>query len=283
MREFIDTKLGQMHVRVEGAGHPLLLLGSAGRSSRMFDELMRLLSGRYQVFAPDLFGSGNSDPLAADVSLTAMAECMVDLFDAHHIERMHVYGYHTGNKIGAALAANWPARVDKLILAGQSHSLIASNEERNRVIGVRTREYFDAEDSPDQMARAMSAWATLQRRVGALWWPDELFSESGGRAQALAQARILVMDELQAFDSTRALYEANFAYDFMADLCRIQASTLILEVTTPDEDAQIGRQGERMAEHLAKASVQTLQATGFRLTLEDRAPELARILSAFFT
>ncbi len=282
MRQFVNTKLGQMHVRVEGSGPPLLLLGAAGRSSRIFSALIPLLADRYQVFAPDIFGNGDSDALASGASITAIAGCMTELFDAHNIQRAHVYGYHTGNKIGTALAANWPARVDKLILAGQSHSLIASNEERNRIIGGRTREYFEAAGSADATARAMSAWATLQRRVGALWWPDTLFSDSGDRLQALAQARTLVMDELQSFDSTSALYEINFAYDLMTDLCRIKAPTLILEVATPDEDSKIGRQGEKMAGYIGAATVQVLHASGFRLTLEDKAAELAKMLRDFF-
>ena len=206
---------------------------------------------------------------------------MAELLDAFSIQRANVYGFHSGNKIGAALAANWPDRIDKLILAGQSHSIIASNEARNRVIGGRTQEYFETPDDAGAISKALSGWATLQRRLTDLWWPDALLSSSPDRLQALAQTRTLVIDELQSFDSTAALYSINFAYDLSADLGRIQARTLVLEVATPDEDRTIGRQGPAYCERIPHAELQTLEAQGFRLTLEDKAPELARILLRF--
>ena len=63
-RHYVNTALGQMHVRTQGSGPPLLLLGSAGRSARMFDHLIPLLSERFQLIAPDMFGHGNSDEFA---------------------------------------------------------------------------------------------------------------------------------------------------------------------------------------------------------------------------
>jgi pimeloyl-ACP methyl ester carboxylesterase len=282
-RQYVDTDLGQLHVYTAGAGTPLLLLGSAGRSARVFSYLIPLLSDHFQLIAPDLFGNGNSDALPVDATITSMAGCMTQLLDAYDIERVHVYGFHTGNKIGAALAANWPSRVDKLILAGQSHSIIPSNEERNRIIGGRTLEYFETPDDSSSISKALSSWAKLQRQVNALWWPDALFSSSADRLQALAHARTLVMDELQSFDSTSTLYRMNFAYDFMADLIRIKAQTLVLEISTPDEDKKLGRQGPKMCALLSNASLQDLEADGFRLTLEDKASELARILRQFLT
>ncbi len=280
-RHYVNTALGQMHVRTQGSGPPLLLLGSAGRSARMFDHLIPLLSERFQLIAPDMFGHGNSDLLPANVDIRAIAGCMAELLDAFSIQRANVYGFHSGNKIGAALAANWPDRIDKLILAGQSHSIIASNEARNRVIGGRTQEYFETPDDAGAISKALSGWATLQRRLTDLWWPDALLSSSPDRLQTLAQTRTLVIDELQSFDSTAALYSINFAYDLSADLGRIQARTLVLEVATPDEDRTIGRQGPAYCERIPHAELQTLEAQGFRLTLEDKAPELARILLRF--
>lgn len=280
-RHYVNTALGQLHVRTEGVGAPLLLLGSAGRSARMFDHLIPLLSGRFQVIAPDLFGHGNSDPLVADVKIGAIAQCMTELLTYLEIERTHVYGFHSGNKIGAALAANWPHRVDRLILAGQSHSIIASNETRKRVIGGRTREYFETPSEVDAIARALSGWAKLQRRLSDLWWPDALLCSTRDQLQALAQTRTLVIDELQSFDSTAAFYSINFAYDLLADLAKIQARTLVLEVVTPDEDQTIGRQGSALCQHILHSELQTLQAQGFRLTLENQAPALAGILLDF--
>lgn len=280
-RHYVTTALGQIHVRTEGAGSPLLLLGSAGRSGRMFDHLIPLLSDRYQLLVPDMFGHGNSDPLRPNIDMRAIAGCMTEVLDAFCVEKANVYGFHSGNKIGTALAANWPNRVDRLILAGQSHSIIASNEARNRVIGGRTQEYSETPSEDGAIFKGLSDWATLQRRLTDLWWPDVLLSSSPARLQAISQTRTLVIDELLSFESTAALYSINFAYDLSADLGRIQARTLVLEVATPDEDRTIGRQGPAFRKLIPNAELQTLEAQGFRLTLEDKASELANVLSGF--
>jgi pimeloyl-ACP methyl ester carboxylesterase len=279
-RRYIDTSLGQLHARIEGQGPPLLLLGSAGRSASVFRRLLPLLSTKFRVIAPDLFGTGNSDPLPPAATIPSIAGAMDELLRACDAESASIYGFHTGNKIATALAANWPARVVNLVLAGQSHSLIPSNEERNSVIGGRTKEYFDAPDG-DAQARAVRDWATLQRRVAALWWPDGLLQDSPQRAELLSQVRAEVLDELQCFESTPALYRINFAYDLASDLPRIRARTLVLEIATPDESRHLGAQGPRVCALIPGATLRTLHADGFRLTLEGQAQELAAVLTEF--
>ncbi|HMN83026.1 MAG TPA: alpha/beta hydrolase [Burkholderiaceae bacterium] len=280
-RRYADTSLGQVHLRVQGRGPALLLLGSAGRSLRVFDPLVPLLDGAFTVVAPDLPGSGNSDPLPPGAGITALAACMVEVLASLDIARTHVYGFHTGNKIGAALAAGWPQRVDRLVLAGQSHSLIPVNEERNGVIRGRTRNYFAGQDMRGSEAKAAGDWQTLQRNVNDLWWPAGSTNEGPLRAGALAQARRQVLDEIQCFDGIPTLYEANFAYDFHADLQRIAAPTLVLEVETPDENRKLGPQAERVCALIGHAVSRALRADGFRLTLEDQADELAAVLREF--
>lgn len=279
-RRYIDTSLGQLHARIEGEGSPFLLLGSAGRSSSVFRRLVPLLLQKFRIIAPDLFGTGNSDPLPAGATIRSIAGAMDELLQACGAERTSVYGFHTGNKIAAALAAHWPQRVADLVLAGQSHSLIPSNEERNRVIGGRTKEYFDEPDGGAQ-TRAVRDWATLQRRVAALWWPDGLLEDSPRRAEVLRQVRAEVLDELQCFESTQALYRINFAYDLASDLPRIRARTLVLEIATPDESRHLGAQGPKVCALIPGAVLRTMHAYGFRLTLESQAEELAAVLREF--
>lgn len=280
-RHYADTSLGQVHLRVQGRGPALLLLGSAGRSLRVFDPLVPLLEGTFTVIAPDLPGSGSSDPLPPGAGITALAACMVEVLASLEVAHAHVYGFHTGNKIGAALAAGWPRCVDRLVLAGQSHSLIPVNEQRNGVIRGRTSNYFAGQDPRGSEAKAVRDWETLQRNVNDLWWPAGSRNEGPQRTRALAQARRQVLDEIQCFDGIPALYETNFAYDFHADLQRIAAPTLVLEVETPDENRKLGPQAGRVCALIRHSASRSLQADGFRLTLEDQADELAALLLEF--
>lgn len=284
-RHYVPTALGQLHVRVEGVGPAVLLLGSAGRSASVFRRLVPLLAKRFTLVAPDLFGTGSSDPLPADADMRGIAHAMTQVLVACGANTAHVYGYHTGNKIAASMAANWPERIASLVLAGQNHSLIPSNEERVRVIGGRTKEYFAA-PAKDADARAVRDWATLQKRVAALWWPEPALATTtspSARMEALAQARAEVLDELTSYESTAALYRVNFAYDLESDLRRVRARTLVLEIATPDETRHLGPQGEKVCALIPGAKLGTIQADGFRLTLEDKAEELAAVLGEFFS
>jgi pimeloyl-ACP methyl ester carboxylesterase len=276
-RHYVHTALGQAHVRIEGQGPVVLLLGSAGRSASVFRRLIPLLADRFTLVAPDLFGTGSSDPLPEDADIRAIAHAMSQVATAFGGQKAHVYGYHTGNKVATAMAANWPERVESLVLAGQNHSLIPSNEERNRVIGGRTKEYFAA-PVKDEAERGLRDWETLHQRVEKLWRP----AAAPDRLEALAQARAEVLDELTSFASTAALYRINFAYDLESDLRRVRARTLVLEIATPDEIEHLGPQGAKVCALIPGAQLKTIQADGFRLTLEDKAEELAVILGEFF-
>lgn len=124
---------GKCHYRVSGDGPALLLIHSSSQTSRVFEPLMDVLSD-YRLIAPDMPGFGDSDPLPDGVSMEEIAGHLVRLLDRLGIEKTHVFGVHSGNKVGAALAANWPERVARVVLAGMTHSLVIDQEARNRAM-----------------------------------------------------------------------------------------------------------------------------------------------------
>ena len=132
-RSYIDTSWGQIHCRTSGSGPGLLLLHSSSGSSRVFRRLMILMKG-YRSIAPDLPGFGESATMPAGASIEDVAAHLVSLLDALDIERAHVFGLHSGNKVAAALAANWPDRVASLVIAGITHSLVIGSAERNEAM-----------------------------------------------------------------------------------------------------------------------------------------------------
>src|SRR5690242_17328012 len=112
-RGYAESALGQIHYRREGSGPTLLLLSASGRSSRMFTRLVPLIASRFDAIALDTPGFGGSDPLPEGTTIEQIAEAFVAVLDQLGIERPHVYGLHTGNKIATAMAARWPARIDR--------------------------------------------------------------------------------------------------------------------------------------------------------------------------
>jgi pimeloyl-ACP methyl ester carboxylesterase len=276
-RGYVDTPLGQVHYRTEGEGDPLLLLGSSGRSSRMFIELIGLLSSQFRVVAIDYLGSGESDPLPPDLGIPDLGHNLVDCLDGLGVEKANVFGLHTGNKVGSALAARWPKRVSTFILCGQTHSIIPSLEERNHGLGERAK---IQPGELDEERSLLVAWSTLSQRISDLWWQTSYLRTNGPRA-AVERAQQMAIDELEAFRDIPALYRMNFSYDMVEDWRQISIPTLVLEVTTPREDALYGRHGPIVRDLIPGAALATLDADGYKLTLEDRASDLAALITSF--
>ncbi len=275
---YAATTLGQVHYRREGTGAPLLLLAASGRSSLMYEGLVELLTPHFDVCALDTLGFGNSGPLPPGATIEQLAECVAEVLDGTGIARCHIHGLHTGNRIGTAFAGRWPARVDRLVLAGQSHSLIPDNTRRNDTILGIVSAYFEPPAAGP--CAGLADWVALYRRMGAIWLDHSLLA-SGATAEDQRIARNMALDELLSV-GTAELYRANFAYDLRAGLTAIRVPTTVLEIATPDEDRTIGRQGEAVLRLIpGGATLHTLhEPRGHTLTLENRARDVADILIA---
>jgi pimeloyl-ACP methyl ester carboxylesterase len=281
-RGYAASRFGQVHYAVGGSGPPVVLIPPSKRSARVYADLAVALVAHFRVVCPDTLGFGNSDPLPSGATVADLAEGTLACLDSLGMGHAHFFGLHTGNKIAAAIAAQAPQRVDKLVLAGHTHSLIPNQARRNAVIGELVKTFLAVDVVTDEAERARQAWETLQRRVADAWWDGSLFGAAGTLAQVRLAKRVVV-DYLQSSDSTVGLYEANFRYDLEADLRQIKAPTLILEIATPDEDRDFGRQAEHVSRLIPGSTVATLhEAAGHTHTLEGRSDELAAILTTFF-
>jgi pimeloyl-ACP methyl ester carboxylesterase len=91
-----------------------------------------LLSSRYRCIAPDLLGLGDTEtPDDADWSLRAQTKMIVELLDELRIDRAHVVGHDHGGAVAQLLAAEHPARIDRLVLSNaEAYDNWPSAEER---------------------------------------------------------------------------------------------------------------------------------------------------------
>ena len=105
---YADTPHGQVHYAEAGQGDPLILLPGSARSYRQFLPLLGSLSPHFRVIAIDTLGYGASAPFPAGGSIRTLAEGVVGVLDALGIAAAHVFGIHTGHKVTASLAADWP-------------------------------------------------------------------------------------------------------------------------------------------------------------------------------
>ena len=248
-RGYADTAEGQIHYMSAGEGQPLLLLHQTG-SSRQYCKLMPILAQRYRTFAPDNLGSGNSDRLPPNVQIPDLARSMVHFMDFLGIEKAHIFGFHTGNKIATEMAAAWPSRVDRLILCGKTHSIMADHEALNfalkAVVGPSIRKFEPAPDG----SHLLKQWAADFGAMTSLWWDTTNFARETLTPDLLQRRKERIIEQLQMRDLAEA-YRAIFAFDLGARMRQIKARTLIIEVETPGRGAprapgrEVGEAGPR--------------------------------------
>ena len=93
----------------------LLLHGMAG-SSQTWRPVIRPLSRKYRVVAPDLPGHGSSTKPRSDYSLGAFAALLRDLCDELGITRATVVGHSLGGGIAMQFSYQHPDYCQRLIL-----------------------------------------------------------------------------------------------------------------------------------------------------------------------
>lgn len=114
--------VGDRLVRVRDEGEsprpPLVCVHGAASSSVIFIDVVRRLSQRRRVVAPDLPGHGQSDRWQppAQVSIDLYRDAVGTVCAALEIERAVLLGHSMGALVCLAAAAAWPERVAGLVL-----------------------------------------------------------------------------------------------------------------------------------------------------------------------
>jgi pimeloyl-ACP methyl ester carboxylesterase len=107
-----------LHFERTGAGEPLLLITGFTISAAVFEPVLDLYAGRFEVITYDNRGSGRS---GAPLKPTSMAELAADaagLLRELGVQSAHVCGLSMGGMIAQELAIRFPERVRGLVLGG---------------------------------------------------------------------------------------------------------------------------------------------------------------------
>ncbi len=115
--------VGDRKVRVRDEGEapistkkaPLVLIHGAGASSVIWMDVVRRLSGRRRVIAPDLPGHGQSDPWHAP-SIDLYRDAVGTICAKLGVERVVLVGHSMGGAVALRCAQAWPERVAALVL-----------------------------------------------------------------------------------------------------------------------------------------------------------------------
>lgn len=107
-------------VEDRGHGRPLLLLHGWGVSSELFAPILDTLQPGRRLIVPDLPGFGATPEPPEPWSVHDYASWCVALLDRLGIETCDLIGHSNGGRIGIVMAAMFPGRVTRLVLAGSA-------------------------------------------------------------------------------------------------------------------------------------------------------------------
>ena len=106
----------ELFYRKEGSGAPLVIVHGLYGSSDNWMNIGKRLAEKYTVYMIDQRNHGRS-PFADDNTYDSMKADLVAFFEKQNIERATLLGHSMGGKVAMWFAADYPERVDKLVIA----------------------------------------------------------------------------------------------------------------------------------------------------------------------
>jgi pimeloyl-ACP methyl ester carboxylesterase len=195
-----------------GGPRPLLLLaGLASDNVSWGPAIAGLREGR-RLIAPDNRGCGRTTPLTAPVNIPAMAEDALAVLDACGISEADVLGHSMGGLIALDLAARYPKRVGRLVLA----AACAAPAPRTHALMLQMANAREAGMDKAQWFRLLFPWL----------FAPAFFRDPAAIEEAAAVSAAYPFAQTDA--GFRAQLGALQGHDAQAQCGHVQAKTLIL-------------------------------------------------------
>ena len=233
-RGFVRLDEGQVHLRRQltskADGPPLLLFHASPASSYFSQGLMTALAAAgldREMIAPDTLGNGDSAaPAPEKPDIAYFADSKRRLLDAMGVDRVDLYGSHTGARIACEFAAAYPDRVNRVILDG----IIEYDDDMRRLVV----ENYAPVVMPDDYGRHL-IWAFNFVRDQAIYFPYFQRDPAHRLPGAMPDAGVLhraTLDVLKALDTYSKPYIAAFEYRAYARMPAIESPVLLLRPDT---------------------------------------------------
>jgi pimeloyl-ACP methyl ester carboxylesterase len=198
-RGYFEFRHGQLHVHnaiPPGGGFeegmPLLCLHGTTGTGRLFQGFLALAGRDRSVYAPDLPGCGESDPLpAAAAAVADYAQALGDFLDNMRLRQLDLLAHGAGVALATELSLTRARQVRRLVLVSVPFGADA------------VRETARPGASPP-LAAALAPYA-LRERLGRLTQPvlllrprDEWWDATARVREALPAARLVDLPDLGA-------------------------------------------------------------------------------------
>ncbi len=171
----------------------ILLLHGLPSSSRMYNPLLRRLSDRYRLVAPDYPGFGHSAvpaPTAFAYTFDHLADVMIRFTEIMGLTRYNLFMQDYGGPIGFRMAIAHPERLESLIV----QNAVAHGTGLGELWATRRAFWADRASHEESLVRnALSFDATRRRHIGTdpnverydpdLWTDELAFLNQCGQAE----------------------------------------------------------------------------------------------------
>lgn len=221
--QYVQVQGRRVYVRFAGSGPAILLLHQSPQTSRTLLPWIARLAIKYAVFAPDTPGFGASDPLPMlQPTIPDFAAALASLIEALGIEKVLVYGVHTGAVTGLRFALDYPQRVAALVCDGYARF---STTERQKLLDGYLPPFEPQWDGGHLL------WLFARLREQHLFFPWNTPTQAARMAYpppTTARVHADILDILDAGDGYRAGYRAPFLYDDASAAARLTVPAAIL-------------------------------------------------------
>ena len=144
-----------LYYEVHGVdGPPLLLVAGLASDVSSWQTVLPVLSEHFRVIIVDNRGIGRSLPEDAPVSVDLMADDCAALIDHLGYGPVHVLGHSMGGFTALSLAARYPDRVKKLVLAATGEK----SSSRNTLLFSDLADLYEREEDPAGFFRTVFYW-----------------------------------------------------------------------------------------------------------------------------
>lgn len=224
-RGFADLPHGQMHYRTagEGGGDPILAIHASPGSSRQLQGLILDLATDTKVMAPDTPGNGDSPRLFdGEPTIQQLAEAELRFMDAMQLDRVKLYGSHTGAAIAAELALLAPDRVSHVVLDGVE---FLTGEAQAEILANYAEPF-----TPDQNGSYLIRLFQFCRDQ-YLFFPWYKRTRDARRDNGIAPAGDLhawVLEVMKGCETYHLNYRAAFKWDGRETLAALTVPTLVV-------------------------------------------------------
>ena len=206
--QFVQVGERRVFVRHAGSGPAVVLVHQSPESSLSLLPWFETLGSGFAVFAPDTPGFGLSDPLPlAQPTIPDLAAALGRLIDTLGLQRVLLYGVHTGAAIAGRLARDRPRLVAALVCDGLS---AFTAEERRPLLD----DYLPPFEPQWDGTHLLWLWARMREQK--LFFPWQAATAAARIAYPLPTAEQIhkeAMELLDAGDGYRAGYRAPLLYE----------------------------------------------------------------------